>query len=336
MPTGPGSLLLDVADAAADLDTVVSTVTDSVRAWVGAGPVFVATADPLTGAFSATFTFDIPAEAAAKFYEIELSGLDVCRFEELARSETGMAALYSATGDHPEASRRWREVLVPLHWGDELRVAVRGRGRTWGYLCLHREAHERAFTGRDAGRLAALVPALATALRSAARIAPGDSGRPETGVVLADLDGNVVASTGAAEEWLAQLGPARRGGLPLLLEGVCRCVAHDARPASASIATRTGRTALVEVSALHAAEGAQLAIVIRSAPATHTLERFVVGANLTPRETEVVGCVLRGVSTRAIADVLGVAPDTVQAHLTSVFGKTGFCSRRELVSRLRG
>ena len=334
MPTGPGSLLIEVANRA-DLGTVVSAVTDSVRAWVGAGPVFVATADPLTGAFSGTFTFDIPAEAAAVFYEIELYGVDVCRFEELARSDTGMAALYSATDEHPEASRRWRDVLAPLQWGDELRVAVRDRGRTWGYLCLHREAHERAFSGRDAGRLAALVPALATALRSAALITPGDGRRLDTGVVLADLGGNVVASTGAAEEWLAELGPTRRGGLPLLLEGVCRCVAHDARPASASITTRSGRTALVEVSALHATEGAQLAIVIRSAPATHTLERFAAGANLTTRETEVVACVLRGLSTRAIADELSVSAHTVQAHLTSVFGKTGFCSRRELVSRLR-
>ena len=336
MPSGPGSLLIEVADHAADLDTVVSAAADSVRAWVGAGPVFVATADPLTGGFSGTFTFDIPPEAAAAFYEIELSGLDVCRFEDLARSDTGIASLYSAADQHPSASPRWRDVLAPLQWGDELRVAVRDRGRPWGYLCLHRGAHEQAFTSRDAGRLAALVPALATALRSAALIAPGDGTRLDTGVVLADLDANVTATTAAADEWLAELGPTRRGGLPLLLEGVCRCVAHDGTPASTSITTRTGRTALVEVSALRDARGAQLAVVIRNAPPTHTLERFAASANLTTRETEVVACVLRGMSTRAIADALIVSTHTVQAHLTAVFGKTGYNSRRELVSRLRG
>ena len=52
-----------------------------------------------------------------------------------------------------------------------------------------------------------------------------------------------VGSAGAAEDWLTELGPARRGGLPLLLEGVCRCVAHDGRPASASITTRDGSSA---------------------------------------------------------------------------------------------
>ena len=336
MPTGPGSLLIDVAERATDVDTAVNAVTESVRRWVGAGPVFVATADPITGAFSGTFTFDIPADAAAAFYEIETAGGDVCRFAELAGSESGMAALYATTHEHPEASQRWRDVLSPLQWGDELRVAVRDRGRIWGYLCLHRGAGERMFTGRDASRLAALVPAIAAALRSAALVTSADSRHLDTGVVLADPDGTVVARTGAAEDWLAELGPARRGGLPLLLEGVCRCVGHDGRPASASITTRTGRTALVEVSVLQAAEGARLAIVIRGAPATHTLERFAVGANLTTRETEVVAYVLRGLSTRAIADELSVSVHTVQAHLTSVFGKTGFGSRRELVSRLRG
>jgi DNA-binding CsgD family transcriptional regulator len=46
--------------------------------------------------------------------------------------------------------------------------------------------------------------------------------------------------------------------------------------------------------------------------------------------------VLRGLSTRAIAEELAIAPSTVQAHLTSIFGKTGLRSRRELVNRLRG
>lgn len=336
MPRGPGSLLIEVVDRAADVTSIVGAVSDSVRDWVGAGPVFVATADPITGAFSGMFTFDIPTDAASAFYEIEMSGTDVCRFEQLGRSDSGIASLYATTGEHPESSQRWRDVLAPLQWGDELRVAVRDRGRIWGYLCLHREAREHAFTERDAGRVAALLPAVATALRSVALVAPDDSRRLGTGVVLADLDGAVVAVTGTAEDWLAELGPSRRGGLPLLLEGLCRCVAQDGAPVSTSITTRVGRTALVEVSVLHATGGAQLAVVISSAPATHTLERFAVGHNLTARETEVVACVLRGWSTRTIADSLNVSAATVQAHLTSVFGKSGISSRRELVSRLRG
>jgi hypothetical protein len=43
----------------------MAAVTDTLRAWVGLGPTFLVTADPVTGAVSGTFAFDIPDAAAA-------------------------------------------------------------------------------------------------------------------------------------------------------------------------------------------------------------------------------------------------------------------------------
>ena len=44
-------------------------------------------------------------------------------------------------------------------------------------------------------------------------------------------------------------------------------------------------------------------------------------AGLTARELEVLGCLARGQSNRAIADALYLAPKTIEHHLTSIYTK---------------
>ena len=152
--------LLAATSETNDVAAVMAAAAETLRAWVGLGPVFLATADPGTGAFSGTFTFDIPDDAAAAFYANELSGLDVVRFTSLADAAVPVDSLFAATGGQPERSARWRDVISPLGWGDELRAAIRSDGTVWGYLCLHREAGERRFTDKDVARLVNVLPVL--------------------------------------------------------------------------------------------------------------------------------------------------------------------------------
>jgi DNA-binding CsgD family transcriptional regulator len=334
MPSGPGTLLAGVAESG-DVANVASAIADTVRAWVGGGPVFVATADPTSGAFTGTFTFGIPDDAARAFFDIEMAGRDVVSFRSLSGSPEPAGALYAATGGDPRASERWRDVISPMGWGDELRAVARVQGNVWGYLCLHREAAERRFAAKDVERLAALLPAVAGVLRRSALPETADPGSFGTGVIMVDHLGRMADATGGAAAWLEEMQPISPSGLPLLLGGIARVVLDSGRPVSTTISTRSGRIGLLEAAVLESAIPPQVAIVLSVAPAPHRLSRLAAAAGLTSREQELVGCVLRGLSTRDIADELVISPNTVQAHLTSIFAKTQLRSRRELVNHLR-
>ena len=65
--------------------------------------------------------------------------------------------------------------------------------------------------------------------------------------------------------------------------------------------------------------------------APDAIERF----GLSPRECELVPLVARGLSNKAIADALFIAPTTVRSHLYNLFQKVGARSRIELLNRLR-
>ena len=51
---------------------------------------------------------------------------------------------------------------------------------------------------------------------------------------------------------------------------------------------------------------------------------------LTPRQLEVVSCIVEGCSNRDIAKQFTISEETVKRHLSNVFDKTGVSTRLEL------
>lgn len=51
---------------------------------------------------------------------------------------------------------------------------------------------------------------------------------------------------------------------------------------------------------------------------------------LTPRQTEIVAEVSRGLQNKEIASNLGISMNTVKAHLQRILEKTGYSNRTEL------
>ena len=78
----------------------------------------------------------------------------------------------------------------------------------------------------------------------------------------------------------------------------------------------------------------RIAVVVEPAEPQSTLGVLLAAYGLTTRELDVARHVLRGDSTKSIANTLNISAHTVQDHLKSVFDKVGVRSRRDLVGRL--
>ena len=305
-----------------------------------------ATADPATLLFTSSVVEDIPEHATPAFVANEFLQTDVNKWVHLARASRPANGLYLATRGKPDRSPRYREILAPLKFGDELRAALRDGGSCWGFVCLHREQASPDFTPEDAAFLGRLTPHLAEGLRTALLIANAEVVPESDGpglLVLAD-DLSVVATTPAAERWLAELADwPRRSELPQAVYGVTarlRALERDgtARPdlmPRARVRTASGRWLALHASRL-AGPGAlgQTAVILEMARPTEVAPLILQAYDLTEREAQVAQLVLQGLATDEIAARLSISSLTVQQHLKAVFDKTGVRSRRDLVAQI--
>jgi DNA-binding CsgD family transcriptional regulator len=305
-----------------------------------------ATADPATLLFTSSVIEEIPEHATAAFVANEFQQPDVNKWVQLARASQPANGLYTATRGTPESSRRFREILAPLGFGDELRAALRVDGSCWGFLCLHREQSGPGFTPAEAAFLGRLTPHLAEGLRTALLLDHAALVSEADGpglLVLAD-DLSVVATTPSAERWLAELADwPRRSELPQAIYGVTarlRALEDDAATQPelmprARVRTRSGQWLVLHASRL-AGPGTvgQTAVILELARPTDVAPLLFQAYELTGREGRIAQLVLQGLSTDAIAADLVITALTVQQHLKAVFDKTGVRSRRDLVAQI--
>ncbi|MFN8592743.1 MAG: LuxR C-terminal-related transcriptional regulator [Thermomicrobiales bacterium] len=309
--------------------------------------VFFATVDPATMLFTGSLSEAIPEPAAQAFLANEFFQDDVNKFVHLARTACPVDSLYEATRGEPARSPRFREIMAPLGFGDELRAALRAGPATWGVLCLHRELTGSAFTAAEAASLERLAPHLAVGLRTALLIAETTTTTAPDGpgLVLLDDDLAIVAVTAPAERWLAEMGDwPRRDELPQVVRAVAARfqamdLASESAPATTRlrtrVQTRSGRWLVLHPSRLSGAVGrGQIAVILESAAAADIAPLMLQAYGLTDRESQVALLVLRGLSTREIVDAVSISALTVQQHLKAVFDKTGVHSRREFVAHL--
>jgi DNA-binding CsgD family transcriptional regulator/GAF domain-containing protein len=331
-----------------DMAAVREVALGSLRRLMTIDAAFFASADPDTLLFTGAYADEPLAAAQALFLDNEFSGGDVNQFAALASGTAHVADLDEATRGERGSSPRYRDIMAPLGLGDELRAALVTGGLCWGYLCLHRMDGPLGFTSAEAALLARLAPHIAHALRHAVLIR-GAPAAPEAhgpGVVLLEADSTVAALTGPAEQLLSLVrdGRADRSRLPAAVYAVAAALDSTERDPrtpeflpSTRVPTSDGGWLKLHASRLHGhGAGDRTAVIVERAGASDTVPLALAAYGLTAREAEVARLVLRGASTRAIANALRISVYTVQDHLKMVFDKTGVRSRSDLVGQLLG
>jgi len=268
---------------------------------------------------------------------------DVNKFADLATRHRPADTLHRATNGDPHRSPRYRTLLRPLGAETEVRVAMRDRGNCWAGVALYRPPGEPDFSEREIDLILSVADRIARGVRQALLLGDLDAADPDTspGLVLFDEQGEVEATTPAADRWLLHLvdpEPGEQDGVPHVVYAVaarCRTSDHDpTMPVRTRVPTRSGGWLVLHASLLGHGESARTAVIIEPALPMEVAPLKLQAYGLTTRELEVASRVLQGETTDQIAAALFITPYTVQDHCKSIFAKVGVTSRRELVSVL--
>jgi DNA-binding CsgD family transcriptional regulator len=310
--------------------------------WFGTDPATVLPTTPLR-------IENVSAGACEGYWDREFTGEDVLLFRDLARTESGGGTLYDTTAGLPSRSRRYRDLLAPRGYGDELRAALRIGEGTWAVVDLFRGLDQQPFTAREVECVTSLGAELALSLAGLATTASAAGSRAAhqgPGTALFDDEGNLTSLDEQAEQWLSELtsAPWKQGVSHPLLAPIWSVLARaravaaglERGPASVRLRSIDGRWIVVHASCLRGLDGRPglTAVVIEPANSAQIAPMIIEAYSLTPREQQVTQGVARGLTNTAIAAELFVSVHTIRDHLKAVFAKLAVVSRGELVAKI--
>jgi DNA-binding CsgD family transcriptional regulator len=302
------------------------------------------TVDPATMLLTSHIAHDsVRPEDVPRLGRNEFLEEDVNKFGVLARAERPSGVLTDATGGKRESSPRYREILHPNGFRDELRFTLLDDGACWGWVALYRREPGIDFEDADAEFVASLSHLLAQGLRRAILLAAAPTAdEPDApGLILLGPGGQAEAITPAAERWLSLLIAAdpATGDLPAVVNSVAYRALLAARGGSAEgararVPTSGGTWLVVHGSVVGDPADGRTAVILEAAHSPDIAPLIVSAYGLTAREREVTQLVLHGLSTAEIGERLYLSGYTVQDHLKTIFEKVGVRSRRELVAKI--
>lgn len=360
----------DMAGAGLHPDTLFAQLGDMLCGAVGADASCWHTADPVTGFPTSTRSYGLDLRSLPTAIRIELRADELLTSARVRAGGRTVDTLHRATHGRPERSHRYRRLLTVHGFGDELRVNFDAFGGRWGTGVLLRGQDRPPFTGGEVRLVERCAREIASALRTSYRPDGGtDPSQTPSLVILGPMNQPVSADRRGRELLAALRDPAERpvpirnrpeGRRPgtgpdtaqVEPDGTVQVLTAPA-PAATSLQmlAQLARAApeqsantrvlvprlgwlMLYASLLDGRPDGRVSVVASAAsPGQLTPLRLMLWG-LTRREQEVVKEMLRGSSTRGIAETLSVAPGTVQDHLTAAFDKVGVRSRRELSALL--
>lgn len=300
------------------------------------------------------------------FWHHEFHVADTAQFVDLARGPEPAASLHLSLDGDLVRSPRYRGLLRPQGYEDELRAALRAGANTWGIVGLMREQGRVPFDADDVALMTKASPIVAAALRGHIRAhAPWLGVARAPGLIVFDQGSRVTSANEDALHWLRQLlgtdadtvspdGAATAEEVDRLLAAPelerqitpiwallarARAVAGglDSRAARLRLRDQRGRWLLLHASTLTSSNDGSaetVAVVIESAKSSEIAPIIIEAYSLSPRERDVVAALASGDSTSEIATRLFLSQHTVRDHIKTVFEKVGVSSRAELVAKL--
>jgi DNA-binding CsgD family transcriptional regulator len=345
--------LIRLCHSSLDSRTLRTELLERLRTVIPFDGSFFSTTDPATLLFtSSLLDFSVPTWARVRLIENEFTQEDFNKFLYLLKNRLPVGVLSEQTERDLRRSQRYRDVLMPLALGDEMRATFVANTACWGTLCLHRERATPAYTPAEATFLARLTPHIAEGLRKALlleHLQEQLSGAPPPdgpGVLILTDDLSIVTLNPAAESWLVELAEAERGDKQVLpqsiLAVVARLLALEPELAAAApvtpkvrLHTPSGQWLMLSASRLsRGGEHGQLAVLFEVARPVDIAPLIMQAYHFTRREGEVTRLILQGCATMEIATTLQMSAHTVQDHLKAIFEKVDVRSRRELAGRI--
>src|SRR3954469_1423510 len=351
---GRQALIERAAQAPSVMDVFIAASSRLQQAVPFDSAVWLAT-DPATGlptapALNVNMAHANDPGTCSRVWELEFLVDDVNRYRDLARARRPAAGLRAATGNRPDQSARYRAILRPHGFGDELRAVLRADGAAWALFSLFREIGRPPFEPADSALVAEVCEPLADAIRDLARPVPAtapDRVGTGPGMLLFDADGHLVSLNDEAEAWIDELRgdhpePGADGvRLPMivlttLMRARTRALGRVRAGARARVRGASGRWLVCHASCLRAADGtiAETAVVLEPAAGSEIAPIIAEAYELSARERQITQLIARGSPTDDIAATLHLSRHTVRDYIKAIFEKVGVRSRGELVARL--
>ncbi len=268
--------------------------------------------------------------------------------------------------------RRWREDVARVEVGDyvalgriarstrarrarprELRAVLACENSPWALVSLRREADERPFTAADEQLVAGLSEPLGRQVRRLVRAglrrAPDGRLPAHPGLLVFDTRLDLVATGDDVAPWLSSLGDeahvASAFGLPVpmwVVAAAARALQSAQEGGHGRVgvraATMSEQWLFAQASVTRGPDGRPDRVVVALDAARPSAIAPVIAAahGISVREREVIGHLVTGTGTSAIADSLGISAHTVRDHVKSILHKFGASSRAEPTALLLG
>ncbi|MES9699154.1 LuxR C-terminal-related transcriptional regulator [Bacillus sp. JJ927] len=268
---------------------------------------------------------------------------DYNKFEYLAQKNVNVASLSMATNGELMKSSRYRNVLKPANFGDELRAVCMSKGKCFGHVSLFRDNMSSVFHNDDCKYLSIIAPIVGDVLRDSVIKPSLEEKVVGTGIIIFNEEFELLHWNQDGSDWLSNLRMYEQLNtkeIPRPLRAVCSKVKANGYNAEFTskeervcIPLAYGHFLIVRASRLESSIGFhdRYVVLFERARPEEIFPLITEVYSLTTREKQVIRKIFKGMSTKELAEELCISIYTVQDHLKSIFEKVGVRSRNELV-----